>query len=41
MEGGIDDDGNGSRCSDDIDDKSNDDERMKVLVGCMLPPSSS
>ena len=40
------DDGNGSRCSDDddddddIDDYSNDDERMKVSVGCRLPPSS-
>lgn len=41
MEGGIDDDGNDSRCSDDdIYDNSNDDERMKVSVGCMLPPSS-
>ena len=38
MKGGRDDDGNGSRCSDD--DNSNDDERMKVSVGCRLPPSS-
>ena len=44
MDGWKDDDGNGSRCSDDddddIDDYSNDDERMKVSVGCRLPPSS-
>jgi hypothetical protein len=28
------------RCSDDVDN-SNDDERMKVSVGCMLPSTSS